>query len=63
MLSMLPSYAQERVMDMLNHGDFISAKAIYDQWNNKPDNSARETRDNDNTHRISTYNTQHTISI
>ncbi len=32
MMSLLPTSLQERVLAMLNDGDFVTAKSIYDEW-------------------------------
>ncbi len=47
MVSLLPNHVQERVMSMLNSGDFAGAKAIYDQWQQNHNQSPWEMHSND----------------
>lgn len=47
MVSLLPNNVQERVMDLLNRGDFVAAKAIYDQWHVSHSNSPWAVRKDD----------------
>lgn len=47
MVSLLPNHVQKRVTDLLNCGDFVGAKAIYDQWYHYPSQSPWEKLRND----------------